>query len=779
MKWAGSDTGSRSGADAGGMASPQRKPSEGQERPTGYELHMRLENCHGIGRLDYAFRFPDSRPHMAIYASNGTMKSSLAKTLKAIAKDDPANPPRDDIYPERKSVYDILDKDGQKVDPGSILVIESYENAPATKDRSTGILVNARLRDQHRNAVADITNAEKKLLARLSDRSGVKVDEVENRLLADFGAADKRREAFYSILADGLAIGQSQGDLAGIKYQMLFNAGTDKIWDDPDFVKSLDTYIEKYDMLVEKSPYLDKKFNHTGVNSVKKTLDDTGFFLAEHVVGMRPDGGEPVLMGSGDLQGAIDDDMKLIEEGLRDEWTGMDKILKGNKDKRGLRDYLTDNKKLIPRLGNIGELRRDLWKCYIAQEGDAARRVVDTRRAKEEEVDEIVTAAESEHGTWEDIIKQFHDRFDVPFRMHVDNKAHAVVGLEAPRLMFTHHEKQSGPGKAMERDQLDKALSTGEKKAFFTLNTLFMIQAKIDEGRQTLVVLDDIVDSFDYKNKYAVVEYLKELSDSGKLHLLILTHNFDFLRTMQSRGVVSYGGCRFVERDEDGTITLKHAEHLKNPLTGIIADLGDRTKIAAAIPFTRNMVEYMRDKGDPAYATLSDMLHWREGKTNKITIAELDCILRGVFNKGIEKDRCQHDRMVWEVVDCEANRIASSASDPDLYDKVALSVAIRIRAERFISSELAKRGREPPGERPKTHRLIADYKKYCSPDADGGGEAELFAAASGTLDRVALMTPEVIHLNSFMYEPILDMSGRHLAELYKAVRELDWEAGGA
>ena len=31
------------------------------------------------------------------------------------------------------------------------------------------------------------------------------------------------------------------------------------------------------------------------------------------------------------------------------------------------------------------------------------------------------------------------------------------------------------------------------------------------------------------------------------------------------------------------------------------------------------------------------------------------------------------------------------------------------------------------------------------------------------------MTPENIHLNSFMYEPILDMSDSHLRALYKEV----------
>jgi hypothetical protein len=32
-----------------------------------------------------------------------------------------------------------------------------------------------------------------------------------------------------------------------------------------------------------------------------------------------------------------------------------------------------------------------------------------------------------------------------------------------------------------------------------------------------------------------------------------------------------------------------------------------------------------------------------------------------------------------------------------------------------------------------------------------------------TIQRVLLMTPENIHVNSFMYEPILDMSDEHLS----------------
>jgi len=46
------------------------------------------------------------------------------------------------------------------------------------------------------------------------------------------------------------------------------------------------------------------------------------------------------------------------------------------------------------------------------------------------------------------------------------------------------------------------------------------------------------------------------------------------------------------------------------------------------------------------------------------------------------------------------------------------------------------------------------------------------ATALRTLDRVILMTPENIHLNSFMYEPIVDMSDEHLRTLYDEVNAL-------
>ena len=40
------------------------------------------------------------------------------------------------------------------------------------------------------------------------------------------------------------------------------------------------------------------------------------------------------------------------------------------------------------------------------------------------------------------------------------------------------------------------------------------------------------------------------------------------------------------------------------------------------------------------------------------------------------------------------------------------------------------------------------------------------------MNRINLMTPENIHINAFMYEPLIDMSIQHLVNLYKEVSDL-------
>lgn len=78
------------------------------------------------------------------------------------------------------------------------------------------------------------------------------------------------------------------------------------------------------------------------------------------------------------------------------------------------------------------------------------------------------------------------------------------------------------------RDALLKSLSQGEKKALYILNIIFEIEVRRQAGQETLFVVDDIADSFDYKNKYAIIQYLNDISEGPVFKQVILTHNFYF-----------------------------------------------------------------------------------------------------------------------------------------------------------------------------------------------------------------------------------------------------------
>lgn len=55
-------------------------------------------------------------------------------------------------------------------------------------------------------------------------------------------------------------------------------------------------------------------------------------------------------------------------------------------------------------------------------------------------------------------------------------------------------------------------LSNGELRALYLLNIIFDVEARKKNNIETLFIVDDIADSFDYKNKYAIIEYLKDIA---------------------------------------------------------------------------------------------------------------------------------------------------------------------------------------------------------------------------------------------------------------------------
>lgn len=127
------------------------------------------------------------------------------------------------------------------------------------------------------------------------------------------------------------------------------------------------------------------------------------------------------------------------------------------------------------------------------------------------------------------MINIFNERFIVPFKLNLVNRERVMLGADPmPRLAFKFTGDEDDIGVDVEEPTLMRALSTGERKALYVLNIIFEVEARRKAGADTLFVFDDIADSFDYRNKYAIIQYLTDISQTAHFSEIILTHNFDF-----------------------------------------------------------------------------------------------------------------------------------------------------------------------------------------------------------------------------------------------------------
>lgn len=95
-----------------------------------------------------------------------------------------------------------------------------------------------------------------------------------------------------------------------------------------------------------------------------------------------------------------------------------------------------------------------------------------------------------------------------------------------------------------------------------------------------------------------------------------------------------------------------------------------------------------------------------------------------------------------------------------LENKIVLSIAIRLKAEEYMIGKIPDFKKITITSN-QTSQLLGHFKNTNS-DKN----------TITVLERVNLMTPENIHVNAFMYEPLIDISVLHLIALYKKVNQL-------
>jgi hypothetical protein len=268
----------------------------------------------------------------------------------------------------------------------------------------------------------------------------------------------------------------------------------------------------------------------------------------------------------------------------------------------------------------------------------------------------------------------------------------------------------------------------------------------------------------DYRNKYAIIQYLKDIATEPTFRQIILTHNFDFFRTIKGRlhPFLRSDHCLMVTKT-DTKVSFHKAKGVQNVfIKDWKPDLfSDRRKKIAAITFTRNIVEYTKGSADSDYVTLTSLLHWKANTTGVLE-ETLNDIFNRVFSGMPPMPPATHKPVI-DMIDEEAKKYVASGGAASFEDKIVLAIAIRMTAERFMVAKIANQPFVDSIQYNQTTALLDRFETMFPKEEE----------ARKTLRGVLLMTPENIHLNSFMYEPILDMSDEHLRKLYKAVVALN------
>lgn len=748
-------------------------------------LYLKLQYCYWIKDFEHTFNFEPSWNYKnnvhIIYAQNWLMKSSFANSLLRLSNEQLPEQKVDGI-PEAK-----LKIDWEDFNPGASLkihVVKSEVDNTVSDDKISNLLVDRTLKQEYENAVSNIEIAGNAVLEKLKNKIWTKwIDYVVWKMAQDLWLNSKKYVILKWIYDNYTTINGIDNDYQRLDYKIISDPKVKNFLLKQDVKTLLEEYKQSYDTYLSRTKFLNKIFDSSKVTALGKNFDESWFFGADHKILLQNhrDTGEAPLtittsMAFVDVIEQEKSDI-LNQPEVKAKFEELTKQLSANESLVKFKEYLLENERILTLLWNCSSdysiFIKNCWLWYLKENITDCSHFHWVYETADTEIRRIIETADAQNSLWKKIVDDFKNRFLPPFDLRIENEKDAVVGINKPVINFYY--VNNGQSFKKEIWEIRTILSTGEKRIFYILNLLFEIYSLKQSWWDILLVMDDIADSFDYRNKYWIIEFLREISEESNIFMIILTHNFDFYRTIQSRLNCSRNNtnncCRMTYKKEDNWIWIIKTDYL-DPFKKFRENLHINPNIfIATIPFTRNLVQFsqgMQD-GNGYYSKLTSVLHIKNDSMS-ITIQNIKDIFDATLN--------QHNTLNWDFVAWEITiefiikkwKILASSNwaGLNLENKIVLSIAIRLLAEQYMIEKIKL---EEPTlntddiEWIQTFKLYEKFITYYWWDVS-------YKQILNTLKNVLLVTPEIIHLNNFMYEPLIDMSDNELIYLFNDIEIL-------
>lgn len=723
------------------------------------KLNIDLENCFGIGNLKFEFDFTSNNSNtFLIYAPNGTMKTSFSRTFDLVSKNDIKNVPSDRIY-NRPSKYDIL-VDGNIINPENILVVNAEDNSYDASNKITNFIASKELKEKYDKIYEELNHHKTEFIKKLKSIS--QSTDCEGEIIDCF-TENKNDKNFFEILEVNISNLTDKYDTHKFRYNDIF----DKKNNVKKFLeknsKILDQYVSDYKNLLTKSNFFklkgDNSFGTYQANEILKSIEDNTFFDAGHKF-ILEDGTE--IKNAQKLKDIVTREIEKIinDEKLKKSFEQVDKAIAANAELRVFKKVIERDNLILVSLKDYETFRKKVWLDTLSQIKIDAEELNKYYIKQKSELQKIITEAKKEFKLWKEIVDTFNSRFYVPFKVILTNQEDIILKQDTANLEFEYFEKNETPVR-QKKENLINILSKGEQRAYFILQFLFEIESKKSHPDKSLIIFDDIADSFDYKNKFAIIEYIKDLNLLNKFRMIILTHNFDFYRTIASRLNLSRDVVFMATKDDDKKISLHNGQYRKDVFVHFLKNFNDKKIFISLIAFVRNIIEYIESNNCNEYDQLTSCLHIKSN-SNTLIAQDIFNIYISKLPKLAGKTIAFGNENILNLIKTTADNITNETNldEIKLENKICLAIATRLKAEEYLIRELPHYNLAQITSN-QMNNLFQEFKRINPTHKN-----------IRILDKVNLMTPENIHINAFMYEPLIDMSVFHLIDLYKQVSSL-------
>ncbi len=535
-------------------------------------LEIQLQNCFGIGKLDHKFDFAQLNTNsFLIYAPNGTMKTSFAKTLDLIAKNDTNSMPSDRVYGNRTTTHNILG-DGNPIVVESILVVNAEDSNYDTSTKISSFIASKDLKKKYDEIYTELEGKKTEYIKKLKQVS--QSTDCETEFINAYSQSPQ--DTFFELLSNISKSLLTKPDTYNFRYNDIFDkkGNVKKFLDKSQSI--LSQYITSYNELLTKSKFFKSSGNSFGTfqaNELLRSTEDNSYFEAGHKFTLS-DNAE--IKSAEELKKLLQKEITSIvnDEKLKKSFDQVDKSIGANTELRSFKNAIEKDNLLLVELDKYEEFRKKVWLNYISLLAKETEELAKFYEGKKGEIEKIIKEAKNEFAIWEEIIKTFNERFYVPFEIKLVNQEDVVLKEETANLEFDYKDPNETPVRK-DKSSLLSILSKGEQRAFYILQLLFDVESRKQLSQQTILVLDDIADSFDYKNKYAIIEYIKELHNNPIFRLLILTHNFDFYRTVASRLSLNWKAAFMATKKDSREVTLIEGRYRKDVFSNFKKDISN------------------------------------------------------------------------------------------------------------------------------------------------------------------------------------------------------------